>query len=262
MQYGGLFQTGNEGAGGWRFNYNDRPTSNAALQQVNAIDPEFLKKVAGMKPEEKKGLLDAALTAQPLQGLLNTGGAQSIGNDAQQSGSGASSESFGTSPGGNMARNDNSAGLNISGKGLGALGQFVMSGNPLTLAGLLGNVSQTAPVQSIVAPGLNGYISNNYGADPALTGAPTQSQAQAQAQTLAAQLAPYAAPETGGYGSSPTLNGAPDAAQAQALADALAASLAGYQSGGLFGGGLGGGGYGGFGGSTGGSDTVGFGGEY
>lgn len=225
MNYGGLFQTGNPEAGGWRYGYSDRQSSNDALRQIPAIDPEFLKKVAGMKPEEKKGLLDAALTAQPLQGLLNTGGAQSIGNDAQQSGSGASSESFGTSPGGNMARNDSSAGLNISGKGLGALGQFAMSGNPLTLAGLLGNVSQTAPVQSIVAPGLNGYISNNYGTDPALTGAP-------------------------------------DAAQAQALADALAASLAGYQSGGLFGGGLGGGGYGGFGGSTGGSDTVGFGGEY
>lgn len=200
MQYGGLFQTGNQGAGGWRFDYNNRPTSNAALQQVAPIDPEFLKKVAGMKPEEKKGLLDTALTAQPLQGLLDTGGAP---GSEPTFGGGASREAFGTSPGGNMARNDSSAGFNVNAKGLGALGQFGMSGNPLALAGLLGNVSQTAPVQSIVAPGLNGYISNAYGTDPALTGAPNEAQARALAEQLARELAGYQSGSMGadgGYG--------------------------------------------------------------
>ena len=198
MQYGGLFQTGNENSGGWRYGFENRPTSNAALQQVAPIDPEFLKKVAGMKPEEKKGLLDAALTAQPLQGLLDTGGAP--GSEPTFGGGGASSETFGTSPGGNMTRNDSGAGFNVNAKGLGALGQFGMSGNPLALAGLLGNVSQTAPVQSIVAPGLNGYISNAYGTDPALTGAPNAAQAQALADQLARELAGYQGGSIGGDG--------------------------------------------------------------
>lgn len=194
MQYGGLFQTGNEGAGGWRYNYNDRPTSNSALQQAQPIDPEFLKKVAGLQPAEKKGLLDAALTSTPLTGLLDTGGAP--GNDAAQSGM-ASRESFGMSPGGNVARNDSGAGFSINGKGLAALGQSAFSMNPFALAGLLGNVTQTAPVQSIVAPGLNGYISNDYGTDPALSGPTTEAQAQALADQLARELAGY---EVGGVG--------------------------------------------------------------
>lgn len=120
MNYGGLFQTGNENAGGWRFGFENRPTSNSALQAINTIDPEFLKKVAQVAPE-KKGLLDAALTSTPLTGLLDTGGAP--GNDAAQSGM-ASRESFGMSPGGNVARNDSDAGFSINGKGLAA------SGNP------------------------------------------------------------------------------------------------------------------------------------
>ena len=197
MQYGGLFQTGNENSGGWRYNYNDRQSSNDALRQVPTIDPEFLKKVAGLKPEEKKGLLDAALTAQPLQGLLDTGGAP---GSEPTFGGGASGETFGTSPGGNMTRNDSGAGLNVNAKGLGALGQFGMSGNPLALAGLLGNISQTAPVQSIVAPGLNGYISNDYGTDPVLNGPTTQAQAQALADQLARELAGYQGGSIGGDG--------------------------------------------------------------
>lgn len=188
MNYGGLFQTGNPNSGAWRFDYNNRPTSNAALQQVNTIDPEFLKKVAGLQPAEKKGLLDAALTSTPLTGLLDTGGAP--GNDAAQSGM-ASRESFGMSPGGNVARNDSDAGFSINGKGLAALGQSAFSMNPFALAGLLGNVTQTAPVQSIVAPGLNGYISNAYGTDPALTGAPNEAQAKALADQLARELSMY-----------------------------------------------------------------------
>lgn len=193
MNFGGLFQTGNENAGGWRFGFENRPTSNSALQAINTIDPEFLKKVAQVAPE-KKGLLDSALTATPLTGLLDTGGAP--GNDAAQSGM-ASRESFGMSPGGNVARNDSGAGFSINGKGLAALGQSAFSMNPFALAGLLGNVTQTAPVQSIVAPGLNGYISNDYGTDPALSGPTTEAQAQALADQLVRELAGY---EVGGYG--------------------------------------------------------------
>lgn len=228
MQYGGLFQTGNPDAGGWRFNYNDRPTSNAALQQANTIDPEFLKKVAGMKPEEKKGLLDAAMTAQPLQGLLDTGGAP--GNDGRAGGDngflggGGMQQGGSMTPGGNHAVNASPGGMSFGfDAAKGGLG--LLSGGIL---GALGGVTaqRQAPVMDVALPGLNGFGF----ADTA-------------------------------YGTGANAMGAPNQAQAQALADALAAQLSQYEAGGGFGGS--GGGYGGYGGDTSsGAGGMGFGGVY
>ena len=56
-----------------------------------------------------------------------------------------------------------------------------------------GNVM--APVQDLVAPGMNGYNQQNYGASATEVGAPTEAQAKALADELAKSLAQY---ETGG----------------------------------------------------------------
>lgn len=184
MQYGGLFQTGNEGAGGWRFGYNDRPTSNSALQQAQPIDPEFLKKVAGMQPAEKKGLLDAALTSTPLTGLLDTGGG----------GIGAEGDKANTGYGGNWSTNEAgnrvqqvSGGMNIGmdpmKSGLG----FLTAGLPGLLAGL--KMQQTAPAYAMAPAGIA-----DYGTSMNANGPTTEEQAKALADQLAAQLA------LGGYG--------------------------------------------------------------
>lgn len=184
MQYGGLFQTGNQGAGGWRFDYNDRPTSNAALQQVPTIDPEFLKKVAGMKPEEKKGLLDAALTAQPLQGLLDTGGgAQGIGNEGVKAGSGYGGN-WSTNEAGNRVQQVSPGGFNLgmnpAKSGLG----FLTGGLPGLLAGM--TAQQTAPVFEMAPAGIA-----DYGTSMNANGPTTEAQAKALADQLAQELAQY-----------------------------------------------------------------------
>ena len=174
-------------SGGWRFPF-DRQTSTSALYQPQGIDPEFLKRVAALEQQAPKGLIDAALTAQPLQGLLDTGGMP--GNDrGEGSPSPMGGESFGMSPGGNVARNDSAGGINL-GYDPKAGGLGMMKGGIL---GLLGGVTaqQTAPVQSIVAPGLNGYNQGNYGASATEVGAPTEAQAKALADQLAAELAAY-----------------------------------------------------------------------
>ncbi len=77
LMFDNLFQTGNPSAGGWRYDYRDRPSSVDALYKPQGIDPDFLKKVAGLMPDDKKGLLDQAVQAQPLSGLLEAPG----GND-------------------------------------------------------------------------------------------------------------------------------------------------------------------------------------
>lgn len=193
MEYGGLFQTGNQNAGGWRYDYNNRPTSNAALQQVNAIDPEFLKKVAGMKPEEKKGLLDAAMTAQPLQGLLDTGGAP--GNDrtfdSPQSGGWSTNEA------GNRVQQVSPGGFNMSmdpmKSGLG----FLTGGLPGLIAGM--KLQQTAPVFDAAPAGIA-----DYGTSMNANGPTTEAQAKALAEQLARELAQYQGGgllgDGGGYG--------------------------------------------------------------
>lgn len=159
MNYGGLFQTGNPNAGGWRYGFENRPTSNAALQQVAPIDPEFLKKVAGMKPEEKKGLLDAALTAQPLQGLLDTGGGTTDG--VAQAGGGTSGAT-GIGVGSMSSARDSAAakaalGGLVKGGGLGILGAINAGGQYMdtvnqTNAGVLGAVNRSMdPIASLNA---------------------------------------------------------------------------------------------------------------
>jgi len=198
MNFGGLFQTGNPNAGGWRYDYSNRPTSNSALQSVNAIDPEFLKKVAALQGPEKKGLLDAAVTATPLTGLLESGGQQGVDNTpnaASASGMGA------TTPGGNPAVNSSPAGLSLGydPKG-GALG-FAKGGLLGALSGI--TATQLAPVQDIALPGLNGFgfADTNYGSSDKAMGAPNPEQAQALADALAAALGGYAAGgQSGGYG--------------------------------------------------------------
>lgn len=197
MNYGGLFQTGNPNAGGWRYDYNNRPTSNSALQSVNAIDPEFLKKVAALQGPEKKGLLDAAVNATPLTGLLESGGQQGVDNTpnaASASGMGA------TTPGGNPAVNSSPAGLSLGYNSRdGALG-FAKGGLLGALSGI--TATQLAPVQDIALPGLNGFgfADTNYGSSDKAMGAPNPEQAQALADALAAALGGYATESGGGYG--------------------------------------------------------------
>ena len=174
-------------SGGWRFPF-DRQTSTSALYQPQGIDPEFLKRVAALEQQAPKGLIDAALTAQPLQGLLDTGGMP--GNDrGEGSPSPMGGESFGMSPGGNMARNDSPDGFNVGMNGAKAGMGLALGGLPGLLSGM--TINQTAPVQSIVAPGLNGYNQGNYGASATEVGAPTEAQAKALADQLAAELAAY-----------------------------------------------------------------------
>lgn len=74
-------------SGGWRFGQ----TSNDALltPSMGGIDPEFLKKVAQMS-KQPQGLLDQALTAQPLTGLIDGGGQWEPGNDEHGSVGGTS----------------------------------------------------------------------------------------------------------------------------------------------------------------------------
>lgn len=198
MDYGGLFQTGNPQSGAWRYDYNNRPTSNSALQSVNAIDPEFLKKVAALQGPEKKGLLDAAVNATPLTGLLESGGQQGVDNTpnaASASGMGA------TTPGGNPAVNSSPAGLSLGYNSRdGALG-FAKGGLLGALSGI--TATQLAPVQDIALPGLNGFgfADTNYGSSDKAMGAPDPAQAQALADALAAALGGYAAGgQGGGYG--------------------------------------------------------------
>lgn len=186
MDYGGLFQIGNPNAGGWRYDYNNRPTSNSALQQVNAIDPEFLKKVAQMQPADKKGLLDTALTATPLTGLLDTGGAQGIGNEGSQKDA-SSSGGWVTGENGSRMQQVSPGGFNMSmdpmKSGLG----FFTAGLPGILAGA--KFQQTAPVFDAAPAGIA-----DYGTSMNANGPTTEAQAKALAEQLAAQLA------LGGYG--------------------------------------------------------------
>lgn len=187
-----IFQTGNPMSGGWRFPY-ERQTSVDQLYKPLGIDSEFLKRVAGIEP--KKGLLDQAVEAKPITGLLESPGAE--GRDIGPLG--APGQTTATeSPGGNPAVQTSPGGLSLGYDGKkGGIG--LATGG---LLGLLGGVTVTpqAPVLDLALPGLNGY-------------------------GIADQ----------GYGASPNAMGAPTASQAQALADALAASLSAYDSGGLLG---------------------------
>lgn len=201
MNYGGLFQTGNENAGGWRFGFENRPTSNSALQAINTIDPEFLKKVAQVAPE-KKGLLDAALTSTPLTGLLDTGGAQGVGNEgtqpAQQNDGG-----WMTNENGNRVQ-QLSGGFNVGmdpmKSGLG----FLTAGLPGLLAGL--KLQQSAPAYAMAPPGIA-----DYGTSMNANGPTTEAQAKALADQLARELAGYqGGGADGGYGGYGGITGGSD----------------------------------------------------
>lgn len=178
-------------SGGWRFPF-DRQTSTASLYQPQGIDPEFLKRVAALEQQAPKGLIDAAVSARPLQGLLDApggAGGQDFGGNGQP-GAGAS---YGMTPGGNTAKDVNGWGFSPSMSGAGK--GFASGG---LLGAILGGATGgnvMAPVQDLVAPGLNGYNQQNYGASPTEVGAPTEAQAKALADELAKSLAQY---ETGG----------------------------------------------------------------
>jgi len=82
-------------SGGWRF--GDRPTSVEALYQGNSgISPDFLKQVAALAQDpSKQGLLDQAVTAKPLQGLIDAPGSTGWGGDSQQGPSQSASDRSG-----------------------------------------------------------------------------------------------------------------------------------------------------------------------
>jgi hypothetical protein len=103
-------------AGGWRF--GDRPTSVEALYQAQQPNNDFLKKVAALAQDpEKKGLLDQALTAEPITGLLESPGSSGWGADGQQNGGGMTSGSTGIGTG-SMSDARDSAALAAAGSGL------------------------------------------------------------------------------------------------------------------------------------------------
>lgn len=182
-------------SGGWRFTSNDAlanlPMGGGLLG--NRITPEFLKQVAAMGAPQKSAL-EQATQAKPLDGLLSAD--ERGGNDGGAFGAQAGGKSYGLNAAGNMVEMQPGGitfGMQPSAKS--ALG--FMSGGPLGALMASLNPQRTAPVETIVAPGLNGYVDNNYGTNPALQGPTTSAQAKALADLLARDLGGY---ESGGYG--------------------------------------------------------------
>lgn len=183
-------------AGGWRYTSGDALQGGLLGMQGNhRVTPDFLRQVAAM--QQPSAALSSAVEAKPLEGLLNA--EVRDGNDRDNSITSTAMQQ-GMTPGGNPAMQDPgglSFGFNPSAKS--ALG-FAQGG---ILGGLLGSVTaqKTAPVDTLIAPGLNGYVDNNYGVNPALQGPTTQAQAQALAEKLARELAGYGTNDGyGGYG--------------------------------------------------------------
>jgi hypothetical protein len=215
----------NQFSGGWRF--GDRPTSVEALyQNPQGPNNDFLKKVAALSQDpSKQGLLDQALTADPLQSMIDAPGANGWGNDRDQMGGQSSNGSqargaTSLSDGGNAQTLASGAGF-APNFGAGAKG--FATGGPI--GGLLAAVmsgNKTAPVYDLAMPGMNGYYGNDYGTSMSLQGAPNAQQAQTMADSFARDFAGY----SGGYGTSSSLNGAPNASQAQSIADSFAAQMA------------------------------------
>ena len=156
MDFNNIYQTGNPQSGGWRYPYSGRPTSVDALYKPMGIDPEFLKKVAGSR-EEPKGLLDQAIQAQPLTGLLETGG----GGDANGAAPGSTSGTTGIGIGTMSDARDSAAmqaglmGLAKGGFGLLGFGKGVMDANNVidqTNATVLGHVNSLSdPLAGLIA---------------------------------------------------------------------------------------------------------------
>jgi len=117
-------------SGGWRF--GDRPTSVEALYRGNSgISPDFLKQVAALAQDpSKQGLLDQAVTASPLQGLIDAPGSNGWGGDGQHGNGGKTSGATGIGTG-SMSDARDSAALAAAGRGL------MTGGGP----GLLGMVN-------------------------------------------------------------------------------------------------------------------------
>lgn len=81
-------------SGGWRF--GGRPTSVEALYQPQQVNNDFLKKVAALAQDPaKQGLLDQAVTATPLQGLLDAPGSAGWGNEQGRDGGGRAQQAGG-----------------------------------------------------------------------------------------------------------------------------------------------------------------------
>lgn len=187
-------------SGGWRFTSNDAlanlPMGGGLLG--NRVTPEFLKQVAGMGSQPSA--LQQATQPKALDSVLaaEERGAGDAGLLGQQSSGG---KTFGVNAAGNMVEMEPSGfsvGFNPSAKS--ALG--FMSGGPLGAFMSSLSMQRTAPVETIVAPGLNGYFDNNYGASSTLQGPPTSAQAQALAELLARDLGGNDGGGYGGYGGS------------------------------------------------------------
>ena len=202
--FSNVYQTGNPNSGGWRFPYTGRPTSVDALYKPMGIDPEFLKKIAGTK-EEPKGLLDQALQAQRLTGLLD-GGSYGEWGDGKDPSAPGSISGMGLTEGGNPAMTE-PGGFNVGfDPKSGALG-FAKGGLLGALSGL--TLNQTAPVETIALPGLNGYgfADTNYGSSLNAMGPPDAAQAQALADQLGAALGGYDAFGGAGFGGFGSVDG-------------------------------------------------------
>lgn len=186
-------------SGGWRF--GDRPTSVEALYQGNSgISPDFLKQVAALAQDpSKQGLLDQAVTATPLQGLIDAPGSTGWGREVDQTGGLQAGGGYSTSPGGNQMKEVSPAGMSMSLNPNAKSAAGFMSGG--LLGALMGSVQmqKLAPVYDLLVPGMNGYMGGDYGTSSTLNGAPNEAQAKAIADSFAAQMA---ADGYGGYGAS------------------------------------------------------------
>ena len=193
-------------SGGWRF--GGRPTSVEALYQPQQVNNDFLKKVAALAQDPaKQGLLDQALTATPLQGLLDAPGSAGWGNDQGRDGGTNSGQSRGASvmsEGGNPMT-EVSAGGYAPNFGNAAKG-FAALGVPGLLGGLIGG-QNLAPVYDLVMPGMNGYMGNDYGMSSTLSGPPDAASAQMIADQFAKDFAAYASGGSGGFDASPGVGG-------------------------------------------------------
>ena len=212
MDFSNIYQTGNPQSGAWRYPYSGRPTSVDALYKPMGIDPEFLKKVAGSR-EEPKGLLDQSLQAQPLTGLLETGGGGDANGETQGTTSGTTGIGLGTMSDArdSAAMQAGLMGLAKGGFGLLGVGKGLLDANNVidqTNSTVLGHANSLSDpiaalnamqgwtdidqgyMNSVLSGGLLGM---GYGASPTAVGPPDQAQAQAQAQALADALSSYGA---------------------------------------------------------------------
>lgn len=192
-------------SGGWRF--GSRPTSVEALYQPKPIDNDFLRRVAALGQDpDKKGLLEQALTATPLQGLLDAPGAGGYGDMDQRAGGQQSSGPTVMSEAGNPMQQVSAAGFAPN---FGNMAKGFATGGLLGAGiGALTGGQSLAPVYDMVMPGMNGFIGNDYGSSSALNGPPDAAAAQALADQLAQQLAAYASGGGGGgFSASPGVGG-------------------------------------------------------